>query len=58
MGKKKLVLDEGANMWLNMKAEMDFGLFMCELRVGGSEYGERLTGDGFLMGMDNGGIHE
>jgi len=35
-----------------MKAEVDFGLFVCELCVGGSEYGERLTGDEFLMGME------
>jgi len=37
---------------------MDFGLFVYELRVGGNKYGERLTCDGFLIGMENGVIHE
>jgi len=43
--KKRLAL----NLWLKMKV---VGLFVCELRVDGSEYGERLTEGGFLMGME------
>ena len=45
MKKKRLAL----NLWLKMKV---VGLFVCELRVGGSEYGERLTEGGFFMGME------
>jgi len=37
---------------------MGFGLLMYGLRVDGSEYGERVNGDRFLMGMDNRSIHE
>ena len=37
---------------------MGLGLFMCGLSVDGSEYGERVNGDRFLMGMENRSIHE